>query len=394
MDKVIYFDSQDIKRFLESSREEATGVSYEWLDENVFSIHLIEVLNHPGARTSALFVREKLPEASSSDCRFAIVAADGGSVFENVNGSWCPRDADRIPDEVDYFSRNHGVLEHRQLKDKTVAIIGIGSGGSLVTTGIVTAGVSHIILVDNQRLEPHNLVRHVGGLQDLGRYKTKVLKDAILNKNPYAHVETYECDITAYPELLRSIVKKSDIVFVAPDNNKCRLCIQEALVEFKKVGIFGRAITRAEGGDVFIYRPGGPCYCCIVGKDALKPEEITDEASARANGTIPAYMTPEDVENVVQVGLYSDIIPIANMMVKQALVILSHGTDCGLSSLEEDFVYPLYIWANRREVHFANWHTFYKAGPDKTIMRWYGVNIKKDPGCAICSENMVLDTGE
>ena len=51
---------------------------------------------------------------------------------------------------------------------------------------------------------------------------------------------------------------------------------------------FRRAITRAEGGDVFIYRPGGPCYCCLIGNGWYEAarEEITNEQSARRDGVI------------------------------------------------------------------------------------------------------------
>ena len=147
---------------------------------------------------------------------------------------------------------------------------------------------------------------------------------------------------------------------------------------------------------MFIYRPGGPCYCCLVGNQWFghAHEEITDVASARRNGQIAAYVSDRDADAVVQVGLSADIEPICNMMVKLALVELSRGTASGLSCLEDEFTYDYYLWANRRERHFANWKAMPSAGNLPTIMRWYGAHVGKVDGCPICGDTIVLDDVE
>jgi tRNA A37 threonylcarbamoyladenosine dehydratase len=47
-----------------------------------------------------------------------------------------------------------------------------------------------------------NVSRHICGVGDLGRYKTKAVKDALLAKNPYTKVETAEIDINQNLALL------------------------------------------------------------------------------------------------------------------------------------------------------------------------------------------------
>ena len=81
-------------------------------------------------------------------------------------------------------------------------------------------------------------------------------------------------------------------------------------------------------------------------------------------------------------------------MVKLALVELSRGAESGISSLEDELVYDYYMWANRREKHFANWKPMPNAGGMPTILRWYGARIQKEEGCPICSDRVVLDDGE
>ena len=186
----------------------------------------------------------------------------------------------------------------------------------------------HNLVVGCNGVELHNLSRHTATVHDLGRLKTNVIEEAILGKNPYAKVDKYPVNINENLPLLYDEVEKADLIICATDNNSSRFNLSKALVEKGKPGIFGRAITRAEGGDVFRYRPGGPCYCCLVGEGDLREEEITDVASARRDGRIAAYVSPEDADAMVQVGLSSDIEPICNMMVTGGSVTSPIGRLC------------------------------------------------------------------
>ena len=289
-----------------------------------------------------------------------------------------------IPSEENLFSRSRGILEVDILRDKRVMIVGLGSFGSQIAIELAKAGVGSFSLMDFDRVEIHNLSRHTATVNDLGRLKTNVIAEAIHGKNPYAKVDKFPVNINEDLPLLYEEVGKADLVICATDNNTSRFNLSKALVEKGKVGIFGRAITRAEGGDVFRYRPGGPCYCCLVGEGNLQEEEISDVASARRDGRIAAYVSPEDAEAMVQVG---------NMMVKLALVELSRGRESGISSLDAELVYDYYMWANRRERHYANWKPMPSAGGLPTILRWYGARIAKEENCPICSETVSFAEG-
>jgi len=291
-------------------------------------------------------------------------------------------------------SRSKGILETEVLNDKTVTIVGLGSFGGEIALELAKAGVGHFHLFDFDTLEIHNIARHICYIKDVGRKKTDAVAECIVGKNPYAEIVKHEIDVSKNPDVFAEAAKASDLVICATDNNPSRFMMAKIVNDLGKICIYGRAYTRAEGGDVFIQRKGGACYSCLVGNVGAVQEEITDEMSARRNGTIPAYVSKEDADAVVQVGLSSDIEPITNMMVKLSLVELSRNVDSGIKSLEDEFTYNYYIWANRRDRKFSNWHSFPRAGALPTIMRWYGANIPKQEGCASCSENLLLDTGE
>lgn len=373
-------------------------------EEGVFHIHLKPqqgklpmYMEIPGFYTRDARL---MSNRNMNSFRFCVLISETGPevwcrpISPKKGNKWSKADLFLIPSEENMFSRSKGILEVDILRDKRVLVIGLGSFGSQISIELAKAGVGNFALMDFDRVELHNLSRHTATVHDLGRLKTNVIEEAILGKNPYAKVDKYPVNINEDLPLLYNEVEKADLVICATDNNTSRFNISGALVEKGKVGIFGRAITRAEGGDVFRYRPGGPCYCCIVGAGNLQEEEISDVASARRDGRIAAYVSAEDAEAMVQVGLSSDIEPICNLMVKLALVELSRGKESGISSLEEELTYDCYLWANRRDRHYANWKPFPSAGPMPSILRWYGVKVNKDEHCPICSGDIVLDEGE
>ena len=298
----------------------------------------------------------------------------------------------------DIYSRSAGLIENDALMKKRVLVIGLGSFGSVIAVDLAKAAVGSFALMDFDRLERHNVVRHACYLQDVGRLKTDAVADLVFGKNPYATVDKFSVDMNEDLDLLAREIDRADLVICATDNNTSRFNLSRLLVSHPKTCLFGRAVTRAEGGDVFRARPGGACYCCLIGNkwfDAAT-EEITDKASARRSGRIAAYVSEEDADAMVQVGLASDIEPITNMMTKLALVELSRGTNAGISALEQELVYDYYMWANRRERRHRNWSSFADCANRPTILRWYGAHIARNEKCALCgaADEIALDEGD
>lgn len=389
----VILDAQEIDA-LKDGTAVVEGRAYEWEGEDVVHIRTTPLRHSFGKECKVYFVRhrEDIPEYSKY-----VVIVKGGSanVYKRQeNGDLEPISSEFIPSREELYSRNKGILEVDILKEKRVLIVGLGSFGSHIAVELAKAGVGSFSLMDFDRVELHNLARHIATVNDIGRLKTDVVEDAIKGKNPFAVVVKHSIDLNDNLVLLSEEVRKADIVVCATDNNRSRFALSKVLKEEGKVGIFGRAITRAEGGDVFRYRPGGPCYSCLIGKGFSNEEEISDLQAARRDGRIPAYVSQEDAEAMVQVGLSSDILPICNLMVKLVLVELSKGMDSGISSLEDELTYDYYVWANRRDRHYANWKPFQAAGQGPTILKWYGVRVERNPDCPLCGERINLESGE
>ena len=396
---IVYADKEEVSAFAAGASAQAEGYAYEWEGEGVVHVHLSPLLHGHGAMSRCVFAKDAMPKDAGA---LAIVVSGAGD--DLAAAAWTPADGfaaahpvSFIPARSDLYSRNKGLLELGILEWKRVMVIGLGSFGSQISIELAKAGVGQFALFDFDRVELHNLSRHTGTTADLGRLKTDVIYDAILGKNPYARVEKFPLNINDDLELMAKEIDKADVVICATDNNESRFNLSRLLVSHPKVCVFGRAVTRAEGGDVFVSRPGGPCYCCLIGNDWFdaQAEEISSEQAGRRSGRIAAYMSASDANAVVQVGLSADIEPICNLMVKIALVELSRGSESGISQLENELVYDYYMWANRRERRYANWSPMPNAGARPTILRWYGARIAKDDRCAICGgRGPALDLGE
>lgn len=114
------------------------------------------------------------------------------------------------------------------------------------------------------------------------------------------------------------------------------------------------------------------------------PDESSDsEISTPADAAEIAY---SDRPVAVEPGLSLDVLPIANMVAKLALVELVSDTSSSLKILRRDFDAPWYLWLNRAEpgTQYANWPPLSESSDEMTIHRWYGIYFDREPGCPVC----------
>lgn len=391
--KRIYIDKDEVFAFLNSGDCHFVGISYEWESEDVVHIHTVAQPHAFGRVATAHWHKLLIPSGMITPGQYHVVVLsdkEAKAYFVNSDLQLDECKVNFIPSREEMYSRSKGILEVDILSNKRVMIIGLGSFGSQIAIELAKAGVGEFALFDFDRVELHNIARHTCTIKDLGRLKTNAIKDAVIGKNKLAKVDLFPINITDHKELMDEQVSKADLIICATDNNASRFYLTQCLLKYNKVALFGRAVTRAEGGDVFRHRPGGPCYNCLVGSRtyAMATEEITNRSQ------LPAYVSEEDANAMIQVGLSSDIEPICNLIVKLALVELSRGENSGIESLGTELTYDYYIWANRRERRHAAWAPFNEAKNQPTILKWYGARIAKDNNCPSCSANAHLDLGE
>jgi hypothetical protein len=114
------------------------------------------------------------------------------------------------------------------------------------------------------------------------------------------------------------------------------------------------------------------------------PDEASDvEVSTSVDADEIAY---SDRPVAVEPGLSLDVLPIANMVAKLALLELLADKQTSLSILKRDFEAPWYLWLNRPEpgTEYAKWPPLSESIDEMTIHRWYGIGLERDPECPTC----------
>jgi molybdopterin/thiamine biosynthesis adenylyltransferase len=285
--------------------------------------------------------------------------------------------------QSDLATRRSGILESTVLQDKSVLIIGLGTGGSHAAIELAKCGVGRFILVDRDRLGVGNVVRHPGGISQVGRYKVNVVRDLIYEKNPAADVTIFQIEVGyESQDQVRALISDADIVICGTDNRPSKLLINQLCIEKTKPALYGGAFRRAYGGQVLRVRPRkSPCQQCFV---AAMPDESSDvEISTSADADEIAY---SDRPVAVEPGLSLDVLPIANMLTKLALLELLADKESSLAVLKRDFDAPWYLWLNRPEpgTQYATWPPLSESSDEMTIHRWYGIYFERDPECPAC----------
>ena len=120
------------------------------------------------------------------------------------------------------------------LKNSKVAIFGVGGVGGYVAEALARMGVGYIALIDNDKVSVSNINRQIIALHStVGRYKTEVMKERILDINPNAKVETF--NMFYLPENADSIdLKNYDYIADAIDTVSAKI---ELSVRADKLGV-------------------------------------------------------------------------------------------------------------------------------------------------------------
>ena len=97
----------------------------------------------------------------------------------------------------EWFSRTELLLGKEsveRLSKKKAAIFGIGGVGGYVAEGLARSGIGKFYLIDSDTVCVSNLNRQIiATMKTIGRYKTEVMKERILDINPNAEVNARNC---------------------------------------------------------------------------------------------------------------------------------------------------------------------------------------------------------
>lgn len=135
------------------------------------------------------------------------------------------------------FSRTElliGKPAMQKLAASRVAVFGIGGVGSYAVEGLARSGVGHLVLVDHDDICLTNINRQLHAThKTVGKPKVEVMRDRILEINPQAEVEIYQCFYM--PEQAEELVRADyDYIIDAIDTVTAKI---DLVVQAQKKGI-------------------------------------------------------------------------------------------------------------------------------------------------------------
>ena len=184
-----------------------------------------------------------------------------------------------------------GVEGQRKLRAGRVLLVGAGGLGSPAALYLAAAGVGHLTLVDDDRVERSNLQRQVLHADaDAGRLKVDSATRTLRGLNPGVEVAGVAARVDA--SNARELLAGQDVVVDGSDNFETRYAVNDACVALGIPNVHG-SVFRFEG-QVSVFwpaRPGdpGPCYRCLY-PEPPPPELAPSCAEAGVLGVVPGIV--------------------------------------------------------------------------------------------------------
>jgi molybdopterin/thiamine biosynthesis adenylyltransferase len=184
-----------------------------------------------------------------------------------------------------------GVEFHKFIEKEIVSIVGLGGGGSILTTELAHIGFKNFFLCDPDEFEESNINRLMGSVhRDIERRtdKVKIAERVIRDISPDANVFSMK---GKWQDCIGdSSFKKSKIIFSGLDDFANRVQL-ESFARRNKIPLIdiGLTIKKVENyhmmGQVVLSHPEGPCFKCyqfITDRDLKEETDKYGDAGPRA----------------------------------------------------------------------------------------------------------------
>jgi len=149
-----------------------------------------------------------------------------------------------------------------RLRDRRVAVVGLGATGSVLASWLARAGVGHLTLIDRDLVELSNLQRQLlYGEGDLGRPKAVAARERLAEANSSIELCAQVADLTSGNA--RELLAGFDLIMDGTDNFEARFLINDVAILTGTPWIY----TGAIGGEGMVWPlnpPRTPCLRCLI----------------------------------------------------------------------------------------------------------------------------------
>ncbi len=229
-----------------------------------------------------------------------------------------------------------GTEGQEKLLESSVLIIGAGGLGSPAALYLAAAGVGTVGLVDFDQVDASNLQRQIlHNLDRVGMPKVESARETLTALNPDVKIVTHAERLTADNAL--ALLSGYDVIVDGGDNFPTRYLLNDASLHLRIPVVHG-SIFRFEGQAAVFHPYTGPCYRCLFPLPP-PPELAPSCAEAGVLGVLPGIIGSIEAMEAIKI-----LLGVGDSLAGRLLVY---------DALEEDF---------------------------------QTVTVRRDPGCAACSD--------
>eukprot|EP01001_Neometanema_parovale_P007016 NODE_3343_length_1236_cov_132.690925_g3174_i0.p1 GENE.NODE_3343_length_1236_cov_132.690925_g3174_i0~~NODE_3343_length_1236_cov_132.690925_g3174_i0.p1 ORF type:complete len:397 (-),score=59.60 NODE_3343_length_1236_cov_132.690925_g3174_i0:46-1164(-) len=242
------------------------------------------------------------------------------------------RMSDEVRDDNPYSRlmalQKMGIVEnYERIREKTVAVVGIGGIGAVVTEMLTRCGVGKLLLFDYDTVELANMNRLFFTPDQVGTTKVQAAEQTLRKINPDVQFECHNYNITTVDNFEHfcgrirdgaqegSTKRNVDLVLSCVDNFAARMTINQACLELNQPWMESGVSENAVSGHIQLLVPGSmPCYQCFPplvvaeGITRVKREGVCAASLPTTMGIIAGFLSQNVLKFLLGFGVVSPYI--------------------------------------------------------------------------------------
>lgn len=190
-----------------------------------------------------------------------------------------------------------GEMGQAKIAGASILVVGAGGLGCPVLSYLVGAGIGHITVVDDDRIELSNLHRQVlYDTDQVGQFKAEVAAAKLLKLNPGCHIEAITKRLA--PSIVDSIVANADIIVDAADSLAVTYMLSDAAMAANKPLV--SASIAGLKGYAGVFCAGAPSYRAVFPE---MPQQLGNCATTGVIGSTVGVLGSLQAQMVLQLAL-------------------------------------------------------------------------------------------
>lgn len=213
-----------------------------------------------------------------------------------------------------------GIVEnYEKVREKTVAVVGVGGVGSVAAEMLTRCGVGRLMLYDYDTVELANMNRLFFRPDQAGMTKTDAAVSTLSFINPDVAFESYHLNIStvdgfaAFAASLKDDAGNSrvDLVLSCVDNYEARMVVNQACLEMKQAWMESGVSEDAVSGHIQVLLPGETaCFECApplvvasgVDEKTLKREGVCAASLPTTMGIVAGFLVQNTLKYLLGFG--------------------------------------------------------------------------------------------